>query len=301
MAVIQPGIKHSISRTTGEKYTPVALAGSGRHGDVWFCTSNTTPAALVALKVPRRSSHDELAREVAMLRAIQHHLTRTTTATMQKHFPHPIDYSARFLAVPPILGPSLTQLVSTAKTCTPRAVVPKSLVLHIARQLVDAVAFLHGEVSVCHRDLWEGNVMLRLPTQENQMPDVVLIDFGSAVEEPEGQRFAWERSCVYRMVERLGALHRRMDGGAASAEKDGVGELEDRDRFWNEFMGFLATMTPEKEGEEIVSFAGFREKFGISLDIRLGNVDVGEMREVGELLGRAVEMGEALPRLPGLL
>lgn len=277
-------IENNILHTTENKYIPIALAGSGRHGNVWFCISNwasssNVSADLVAVKAPRRSSQDELAREAAVLQEIQDFLTHTNKGAMQKHFPFLIDSSPNYLALTPILGFSLKQLIDTVKSLPHKPAVPKILVLHVARQLLSASAFLH-DVKLCHRDLWEGNVMLGLHSESNRMPDVVIIDFGNTVKETEEQRLAWERSCVYAVVERLGVVNRQNPKGADEKHEKSA----ETDRFWNDFMDFLAAMAPSNRGGEIISFAQFKKKFGSSIETRLNNLDVEEMREAESLL-----------------
>ncbi|KAF2680738.1 hypothetical protein K458DRAFT_87229 [Lentithecium fluviatile CBS 122367] len=201
-----PPIYAEVGILTGGKYIALSLLGQGYDGRVYICipTSTTPPIHtesgveavpsrnLHAVKIPSSQS------EVHILRRIAECLTTTTIASSrmsETNFPRLLASGLTWHATHLIRGPTLLalleSLLSQHPSITPTPAyphIPKTLILHIALELVRIFHFLHSlEPTVTHGDVGVGNIMLECRGTDGKwrklgFPKVVLIDFGAARE-----------------------------------------------------------------------------------------------------------------------
>ena len=152
------------------QYQILTQLGAGGMGEVYRAQDPRLDRE-VALKVIRRAlvaddtSLDRLLREATLASALNHPNIVTIYETG-------VVGADRYIAMELIEG-------STLRVLTAREALPLSRVIHVARQISEALAVAHG-AQIIHRDIKPDNVMLR--------PDgyVKLLDFGLARLQPDG-------------------------------------------------------------------------------------------------------------------
>ncbi|CAN9345409.1 unnamed protein product [Alternaria alternata] len=186
---------------------------------------------LVAIKIASRELfRDRIAAEIVALRRIHSSFAAADDETIAKHLPDLVDFDpivdggSRWLAVHPIRGFDLERLrIVITHTIQPSSAnsvtyslsfpaIPEVLVLHIAKQLTEAVGWLHDIASITHNDVFGGNVMLDLSSWDKgpdfTMPTVVLIDFNRASLNPNEKEKGADRSFVYELIHMLDSTGR---------------------------------------------------------------------------------------------
>ena len=307
----------SIYKETNGLFTPIREAGKGTCGSIAFCartpsaaSSSTTSsvaqgAALVAVKmISREMCRDRIADEIVALERIRNFLAVDKNATVRKHLPMLIDNDSiknggsGWLVVSPVCGFDLERLrvVVTAITQPssendpsrrfPLPAIPEVLILHVAKQLTQAIGWLHDVANISHNDVFGGNVMLDVSASSKEanfkFPTVVLIDFDRATLDPDNMAKGADRSYTYELIYMLD------NAGRASSQETNV--LEDvtvpRESmtWWDAFRNFLVINKGQYLQDESASFAKFWGRFGADIDRRLENVTGEEWGRVEELV-----------------
>ena len=307
----------SILKETNELYTPIREAGKGTCGSITFCvrtpsaasSSTTGPVAqrpaLVAVKmISREMCRDRIADEIIALERIRNFLAVDKNATVGKHLPILIDNDSirnggsGWLAVNPVCGFDLERLrvVVTAKIQPspendpprrfPLPAIPEVLILHVAKQLTEAVGWLHDVVNISHNDVFGGNVMLDVSASSKEanftFPTIVLIDFDRATLDPDNMAKGADRSYTYELIYMLDNA-----GRASSQETNALEDVimpKESMTWWAAFRNFLVINKGQYLQDESASFARFWERFGADIDRGLENITGEEQRRVQELI-----------------
>lgn len=155
-----------IGQTINNRYRIEASLGRGGMGTV-YRASDLSGSRTVALKV----LHLFLDREGEAALTRFHREFRVLARLDHPHIMQAYDYGtfadAPYLVLELLEGVTLRQALAGGP-------LPRERMLHIARQLAEALAYLHTR-SIIHRDLKPGNLML-LPPHDS--PQVKLMDFG---------------------------------------------------------------------------------------------------------------------------
>lgn len=154
----------SLIGVTFETWVPKRLLGFGGSGATVWEARSYIDGSLVALKVaPTNTAEAQRLRHTAKLLAGLHHQNLTN------HLAHGDSPDGPWLAMELVRGPTLLSLLQQRGTLT------LTQSLHIAREVLLALAFLHGH-GLVHRDIKPGNVHL---TANHGAPWTVrLFDFG---------------------------------------------------------------------------------------------------------------------------
>ena len=262
-------------------------------------------AALVAVKmISREMCRDRIADEIVALDRIRNVLTAAKNETMVKHLPTLIDFDpiknggSGWLAVSPVCGFDLERLrvavtaiiqpssENDAPRRCPLPAIPEVLILQVAKQLTEAVGWLHDVANISHNDVFGGNVMLDVSASNKEanftLPTVVVIDFDRATLDPDNMAKGADRSYTYELIYMLD------NAGRASSQETHV--LEDvivpRESmtWWDAFRNFLVINKGQYLQDESASFAKFWERFGADIDRRLEGITDEERRWVKELI-----------------
>ena len=306
----------SIFEETNELYTPIHEAGKGTCGSITFCvrtpsaaSSSTTDsvaqsAALVAVKmISREMCRDRIADEIVALERVRSSLA-TDKNNFAKHFSTLIDYDpikdggSGWLVVSPVCGFDLERLrvVVTAKIQPspendpprrfPLPAIPEVLILHVAKQLTEAVGWLHDVVNISHNDVFGGNVMLDVSASSKEanftFPTIVLVDFDRATLDPDNMAKGADRSYTYELIYMLDNA-----GRASSQETNALEDVimpKESMTWWAAFRNFLVINKGQYLQDESASFARFWERFGADIDRGLENITGEEQRRVQELI-----------------
>ncbi|KAI4938774.1 uncharacterized protein J4E92_000055 [Alternaria infectoria] len=307
----------SIYKETNELYTPIREAGKGTCGSITFCvrtpsaaSSSTTSfvaqgAALVAVKmISREMCRDRIADEILALERVRSSLVTDKNNSVAKHFSTLIDYDpikdggSGWLVVSPVCGFDLERLrvVVTAiiqpssEDDAPRRfpfpAIPEVLILHVAKQLTEAVGWLHDIANISHNDVFGGNVMLDVSASSKgpnfTLPTIVLIDFDRATLDPDNMAKGADRSYTYELIYMLDNA-----GRAPSQETNALEDVivpKESMTWWDAFRNFLVINKGQYLQDESASFARFWGRFGADIDRRLGNVTGEEWGRVEELI-----------------
>ncbi len=317
---MDPESAHEETKTL---YIPLHEAGKGTCGNVTFCvrrrstadSPKTNPIApspvLVAVKVPSREMcRDRIADEIIALQRIRSFFTADNNKIVSKHFPTLIDCDpikdggSRWLAVSPIRGFDLerlriavTEIVQSSSHTKilydfPYPAIPEVLVLHITKQLTEAVGWLHEVANISHNDVFGGNVMLEVSVASSKrcsftMPTVVLIDFDRASLEPNDVKRDADRSFVYELIYMLDSA-----GRAPSQEINPLMDAIAPKRmttWWDVFRSFLVVNKSTCHQEESSTFAKFWKQLGADIDRRLEDMTDEEAQLVQKLLDMVLE------------
>ncbi|KAI4638685.1 hypothetical protein J4E93_009713 [Alternaria ventricosa] len=257
--------------------------------------------------------------EITALERIRSLFSAEKNNTVAKHLPilinnDPVkDGGSGWLAVSPVCGFDLERLrvvvtsavqPSSEKDTSRRftfPAIPEVLILHIAKQLTQAIGWLHNVANISHNDVFGGNVMLDI-SASTQAPDftfifptVVLIDFDRATLNPDNMAKGADRSYTYELVYMLD------NAGRASLQEtntmeDAIITTKESMTWWDAFRNFLIVNKGQYLQDEAAGFAKFWGRFGEDVDWRLGNVTGEERRRVKELV-EGVMAGEV--RFPG--
>lgn len=165
------------------RYQIQALIGRGGMGTVYRADdlTETKPVAIKTLHVgiAPENATSRFYREFRVLTRIQHpHIVQA--------YSYGIAQEAPYLVLEYLQGHTLSDETS-------RGPLSRHLLLHIAMQLADALAYLHAQ-SIIHRDLKPGNIML-LPT-DNEFPVVKLMDFGLVSLQQDSLQLTQEGSAI---------------------------------------------------------------------------------------------------------
>jgi serine/threonine protein kinase len=292
-AVKDSNMASNVSAMTDGKYIAIRTAGAGSCGTVVFCVaapSPTVPPQLVVVKVPREMRRQALATEIKALQRL-HSLP---TSNMSQHFPQLVAFDpetstegACWLALEPIYGFSLAQLLCCVQNglffseTRSVPVIPRVLVLSVARDLVKAVRWMHDVAGLAHRDIYDANVMLCLGQEKGkwEMPHVVLIDFDNAVSASEDVK-GFDRAFVYELLYSLG-----------NAERVSRGDGDAEDKWWSDLMDCFYANRDQDLKDKVLEFKEFMGRFGEGMETGLGNVSGEDERQVKELV-EAVMQGE---------
>ncbi|KAI4624412.1 hypothetical protein J4E83_004086 [Alternaria metachromatica] len=307
----------SIYKETNELYTPIREAGKGTCGSITFCvctpsavSSSTTDsvaqsAALVAVKmISREMCRDRIADEIVALERVRSSLATDEDNSVAKHFSTLIDYDpikdggSGWLVVSPVCGFDLERLrvVVTAiiqpssetdlHRRFPLPAIPEVLVLHVAKQLTQAIGWLHNVANISHNDVFGGNVMLDVSASSKAshftLPTVVLIDFDRATLDPDNMAEGADRSYTYELIYMLD------NAGRASSRETNVLEdvivRKESMTWWDAFRNFLVINKGQYLQDESASFTKFWGRFGADIDRWLENITGEEQRRVEELV-----------------
>ena len=155
-----------IGEVIDNRYQVEALVGRGGMGAVYRATDlvNNRPVALKTLHFfldgETQMAQTRFHREFRVLERLDHpHIVRA--------YAHGTHNDRPFLILEYLEGTTLTNVLAKGSPA-------RSNLLDIARQLCDALVYLHAN-NIVHRDLKPGNVMLLPPLQT---PQVKLMDFG---------------------------------------------------------------------------------------------------------------------------
>ncbi|KAI4674859.1 uncharacterized protein J4E84_010300 [Alternaria hordeiaustralica] len=307
----------SIYEETNKLYTPIREVGKGTCGSITFCvqtpsaaSSSTTDsvaqsAALVAVKmISREMCRDRIADEIVALERVRSSLAIDKNNSVAKHFSTLIDYDpikdggSGWLVVSPVCGFDLERLrvVVTAiiqpssETDLPRRfplpAIPEVLILHVAKQLTEAVGWLHDAANISHNDVFGGNVMLDVSASSKEanftLPTVVLIDFDRATLDPDNMTKGADRSYTYELIYMLDNA-----GRASSQEANALEDVivpKESMTWWDAFRNFLVINKGQYLQDESASFAKFWGRFGADIDRRLESITEEEQRRVKELI-----------------
>ncbi|RYN44516.1 hypothetical protein AA0114_g9932 [Alternaria tenuissima] len=319
----------SIYENTNNKYISLQEAGKGTTGQVTFCARRPSIVAsplmtnltaqgpgLVAMKIASREMfRDRIATEIIVLQRIHSFFAAADDETIAKHLPDLVDFDpivdggSRWLAVHPIRGFDVERLfVVTTHIMQPSPAssvtyslsfpaIPEVLVLHIAKQLTEAVRWLHDIANITHNDVFGGNVMLDLSNWDKgpdfAMPTIVLIDFNRASLNPNEKEKGADRSFVYELIHTLDST------GRASPQRGH--ELEDTSTpkhsptWWDVFISFLKINSSQYLQEKSSTFTRFKDQFDTEINRRLEEVTEDEVRQVQGLLDMVAEKEVRFP------
>jgi len=307
----------SIYKETNELYTALREAGKGTCGSITFCvrtpsaasssTTSSAPqcAALVAVKmISREMCRDRIADEIVALERVRSSLATDKNNNVAKHFSTLIDYDpiknggSGWLAISPVCGfdPERLRVMVTAIIQPssendpphrfPLPAIPEVLILHVAKQLTQAIGWLHNVANISHNDVFGGNVMLDVSAWNKSpdftLPTVVLIDFDRATLDPDNMAKGADRSYTYELIYMLD------NAGRASSQETNV--LEDvlvpkeSMTWWDAFRNFLVINKGQYLQDESASFAKFWRRFGVDIDRRLESITGEERGRVKELI-----------------
>ncbi|KAI4705999.1 hypothetical protein J4E81_000884 [Alternaria sp. BMP 2799] len=321
----------SIYEETNKLYIPIREAGKGTCGSITFCvrtpsaaSSSTTDsvaqsAALVAVKmISREMCRDRIADEIVALERVRSSLAATATDknnNVAKHFSTLIDYDpikdggSGWLAVSPVCGFDLERLrvVVTAiiqpssEDDAPRRfsfpAIPEVLILHVAKQLTEAVGWLHDVANISHNDVFGGNVMLDVfawnQSPKFTLPTVILIDFDRATLDPDNIAKGADRSYTYELIYMLD------NAGRASSQETNVLEdvivSKESMTWWDAFRNFLVINKGQYLQDESASFVKFWGRFGADIERRLKDITGEERERVEELIDVVAEKEVRFP------
>ncbi|KAH6881974.1 hypothetical protein BKA58DRAFT_433754 [Alternaria rosae] len=318
----------SLYKETNELYTPIREAGKGTCGSITFCVCTPSPASpsttdsmaqsavLIAVKIPTREMRrDRIADEIIALERVRNLLVADKNETVRKHLPILIDNDpiknggSGWLAMSPICGFDLerlrvvvTEMVQPSSEIDlprrfPFPAIPEVLVLHVAKQLTEAIGWLHDVANISHNDVFGGNVMLNISVSSKgpsfTLPTVVLIDFDRAILEPDKMAKGADRSYTYELI------HMLDDSGRVLSQETNAWEdviaPKDAITWWDAFRNFLVINKSQYRQDGSASFAKFWERFGEEIDRRLGNTTQEDQRRVQELIDMVVEKEVRFP------
>ncbi|KAI4621296.1 uncharacterized protein J4E87_006924 [Alternaria ethzedia] len=290
----------SIYKETNELYTPIREAGK----------------ALVAVKmISREMCRDRIADEIIALERIRNLFAADKNNTVVKHLPLLInndavkDGGSGWLAVSPVCGFDLERLRVVVTSAVqpssemdttlrfPFPAIPEVLVLHVAKQLTEAVGWLHDVPNISHNDVFGGNVMLDVSASNKEanftFPTIVLIDFDRATLDPDNMAKGADRSYTYELIYMLD------NAGRASSQETNVLEdvivAKESMTWWDAFRNFLVINKGQYLQDESASFAKFWGRFGADIDRRLENVTGEEWRRMKELIDMVAEKEVRFP------
>ena len=198
----------------GQTFTVVREVGIGTFGRVLVCRPSPSPplplsggggqqqqqqqqflppaSSLVAIKVIRavRRYHDNAREEAAMLRRVAEFGEADSRAkTRIVNLFATFDFAGHYCFVTEFLGPSLYDVFKSNDVRSLPKAYPTVVVLSVARQMLDALDFLHSVAGLTHSDVKPENILFVDPD-----PDVFgcpprpfrfkLVDFGSALLNP---------------------------------------------------------------------------------------------------------------------
>ncbi|KAI4714285.1 hypothetical protein J4E89_001735 [Alternaria sp. Ai002NY15] len=254
--------------------------------------------------------------EIVALEGVRSSLATDKNNSVAKHFSTLIDYDpieesgSGWLAVSPVCGFDLERLrvVVTAiiqpslGTDLPRRfpfpVVPEVLVLHVAKQLTQAIGWLHDVANISHNDVFGGNVMLDVSTSSKgpdfTFPTVVLIDFDRATLDPDNMAKGADRSYTYELIYMLDNAGRASSSQETNALEDVIVPKESM-TWWDAFRNFLVINKGQYLQDESASFEKFWGRFGVDIDRRLERVTGEERGRVEELVDVVAEKEVRFP------
>jgi serine/threonine protein kinase len=301
--------RNAVYDLTDNKYILISPAGAGICARLLFCTAIPTPRQppeLVVVKIPADRWHRlKLANEIKVLSRIQ---VLTGSLEIAKHFPTLLSFAsiepqdARWVSLSPIYGFSLHKLRRVVQPfITPssgernlRSAVqsPQVLTLHIAKQLLCAVKWLHQE-GVTHGDIFDDNVMLDISEFRQhdahrgvwtwRLPTVVLIDFVAASLTPSEIGKMNDRAFLFELLSGLFSLV-SLDDNSFLSEAEVL--------WWDELRQCLAASSIRSRNRAVPSFEVFRKRFGKEIEWRVEGITEAERISVG-LLIENVMMREA--------
>lgn len=156
-----------IGQTINNRYRIEAALGRGGMGTV-YRASDLSERRTVALKVLHRFLDQEGEATLTRFHREFRVLTRLDHPHVMQAYDHGTFEESPYLVLELLTGVTLRQALAPGP-------LPRARVLHIAGQLAEALAYLHAQSIVVHRDLKPGNLMLLPP---NDSPQVKLMDFG---------------------------------------------------------------------------------------------------------------------------
>jgi serine/threonine protein kinase len=297
----------NVSAMTDGKYIPIRTAGAGSCGTVVFCVAAPSPSHILrastppelVVKVPREMRRPNLAAEVQIMQRI--HTTTTTSPSMAQHFPRLLAADpetnaegACWLALAAIRGFSLSQLLCCIQNgqffseCATPAI-PRVLILHIAKELVKAVQWMHDSAQIAHHDIYDANVMLHVGTTSRgeegfTMPTVVLIDFDNASFGPCEVVKAYDRAFVYEFLYVSGNAERVLNA-SASPHISRPGD----ERWWEEFLECLYANKDHDLQADVLGSEGLMERFGEGIKKRTERITGEEKKQMERLVECVLE------------
>ncbi|KAI4938263.1 hypothetical protein J4E85_000702 [Alternaria conjuncta] len=265
--------------------------------------------------ISREMCRDRIADEILALECVRSSLVTDKNNSVAKHFSTLIDYDpiknggSGWLVVSPVCGFDLERLrvVVTAiiqpssENDPPRRfplpTIPEVLILHIAKQLTQAIGWLHDVANISHNDVFGGNVMLDVSASNKEanfkFPTIVLIDFDRATLDPDNMAKGADRSYTYELIYMLDNA-----GRTSSQETNALEEVivpKESMTWWDAFRNFLVVNKGQYLQDESASFAKFWERFGVDIDRRLENITEEERGRVKELVDVVAEKEVRFP------
>ena len=155
-----------IGQTIDNRYQIETLLGKGGMGSVYRATDLTEQRS-VALKLLHYYIDSETDMALTRFHREFRVLARLDHPNIVQAYSYGYHNDVPYLVLEFLEGQTLSKEVSAGS-------VPRSRLLHIARQICEALIHLHAK-SIVHRDLKPGNLML-IP--HNDTPTVKLMDFG---------------------------------------------------------------------------------------------------------------------------
>ena len=318
----------SIYKETNGLFTPIREAGKGTCGSIAFCartpsaaSSSTTSsvaqgAALVAVKmISREMCRDRIADEIVALERVRSSLATDKNNSVAKHFSTLIDYDSikngvsGWLVVSAVCGFDLERLrvmvtaiiqpssENDAPRRFPLPAIPEVLLLHVAKQLTEAVGWLHDVANISHNDVFGGNVMLDVSASKQgpdfTLPTVILIDFDRATLDPDNMTKGADRSYTYELIYMLDNA-----GRASSQEMNALEDVivpKESITWWDAFRNFLVINKGQYLQDESAGFAKFWGRFGADIDRRLENITGEERGRMKELVDVVAEKEVRFP------
>lgn len=340
--------KKNFFTATDRAYAPVALAGSGKDGDVWYAIStrenletikekDTDVAAvlekrtitasissnqstvepskplmpqLYAVKLPKQGQFERCAAEVRLLERLR--VESVNKGHVCSRFPQLLDsdklnthestsdendgtddsksnkkLSCRWFVMTAIVGFQLSKL-RTAAVITKKTF-PKELVAHIAIQLHETLAWLHNlDPPVLHRDLWQCNIMMDPSSQEiDGFPNVVVVDFGSAVATRDPKLHSWERGTLYTLLYTFATMN------ISCEPANHCGNELKRchcDVDWIDFVRMMGIKQSALYENETIRLDEFRARFLVKLHRKIENIMPVTKAEIRQLVDYASGM-----------
>jgi serine/threonine protein kinase len=168
----------------------VSKLGKGSSGTVWEASLNDGRHSFpLALKeVPVTEDEDKLAmvvHEMRMLQATSHKCIVESYGVFYSH-------STFQMVMELVNGGSLLDLMKVAQDRIPHDAIAK-----VAHSLLSALAYLHDDLNVVHRDVKPGNILLSVDG------DVKLADLGICTQPHETPSRTWVGTATYMSPERI--------------------------------------------------------------------------------------------------
>ncbi|KAL0953476.1 hypothetical protein HGRIS_004707 [Hohenbuehelia grisea] len=172
------------------RYEIIERLGQGQHSTVWLAHDKTRHSSQVAIKVLKNTTtalQGTDVYELEVLQTIAKLADRLPHQAGSSHVLHLLDHfrvkgedNDHLCLVTKVLGPHLLSVQRSFEASR----MPLSLVRHVTRQILEALAFLHDSCNIVHTDIKQDNIMFDV--YGNSSPNflaanVILGDFDTAM------------------------------------------------------------------------------------------------------------------------